>query len=76
MIMKRNQTPTQHEIDKTRALYHYYKNKPDLLSKCKSEVLKYELEKLKSESKRIRDSDKINVFLDIHPEYRRYFKKD
>ena len=62
-------------IDKKRALYHYYKSKPDLLSKCKSEVIKKELEDLKSKSAIRSYNDKVRRFLDQHPEYNDHFMK-
>ena len=64
------------EIDRKRALYHYYKKRPDLLSKCKSEVLKKELEDLKARSAVKSYNEKVRRFLDQHPEYRREFKNE
>ena len=64
------------DIDRKRALYHYYRKKPDLLSKCKSEVLKKELEDLKSISSLESERCKVNKFLALHPEYSKRFKKE
>lgn len=64
------------EIDRKRALYHYYKKRPDLLSRCKSEVLKKELEDLKRISYIESERCKIKRFLVLHPEYSNVFEKD
>ena len=64
------------EIDRKRALYHYYKKRPDLLSRCKSEVLKKELEDLKVKSYIESERCKIKRFLVLHPEYSNVFEKD
>ena len=53
-----------------------YKNKPDLLSKCKSEVLKKELEDLKSISSLESERCKVNRFLALHPEYSKILKRE
>jgi len=63
------------DIDRKRALYHYYKKKPDLLSKCKAEVLKEELEQLKKLSLLEAERCKIKKFLALHPEYKDRFEK-
>ena len=62
-------------IDRKRALYHYYKSKPDLLSKCKSEVIKKELEGLKARSAVKSYNEKVRRFLDQHPEYNDQFMR-
>ncbi len=63
-------------IDRKRALYHYYKKRSDLLSRCKSEVLKKELEDLKVKSYIESERCKIKRFLALHPEYSNVFEKD
>ena len=63
------------DIDRKRALYHYYKKRPDLLSRCKSEVLKKELEDLKARSVVKSYNEKVRRFLDQHPEYNDHFMK-
>lgn len=63
------------EIDKKRALMHYYRNKPDLLSKCQAEVLKHELEQMKANNEMIRKEQKLARFLSRHPEYQHLFQK-
>lgn len=55
------------DIDRKRALYHYYKKRPDLLSRCKSEVLKKELEDLKIKSYIGSERCKIKRFLGFTP---------
>ena len=62
------------KINRTRSLMHYYKSKPDLLSKCKYEVLSNELMQLKKQKKNILNDRKVHVFLQRHPEYRERFK--
>ena len=62
-------------IDRKRALYHYYRKKPDLLSKCKSEVIKQELEDLKVRSAMKSYNEKVRRFLDQHPEYNDHFMR-
>ena len=62
-------------IDRKRALYHYYKKRPDLLSKCKSEVIKKELEDLKSKSAIRSYNEKVRRFLDQYPEYNDHFMR-
>ena len=64
------------EIDRKRALYHYYKKRADLLSRCKSEVLKKELEDLKVKSYIESERYKIKRFLVLHPEYSNVFEKE
>ena len=62
-------------IDRKRALYHYYRKRPDLLSKCKSEVIKKELEDLKVRSAMKSYNEKVRRFLDQHPEYNDHFMR-
>ena len=61
-------------IDRERGLYHYYKSKPDLLSKCKAEVHKAKLEELKKQSAIRSYSEKVKRFVDQYPEYREVLK--
>ena len=61
-------------IDRERGLYHYYKSKPDLLSKCKCEVHKARLEELKKQSAIKSYADKVNRFIEQYPEYREVLK--
>ena len=63
------------DIDKKRALYHYYKNKDDLLSKCQAEVLHHELQELKRNNEMIRKEQKLARFLSRHPEYSNLFNR-
>jgi len=63
-----------HEIDRLRSSYHYYRKKPDLLSICRSEVIKEEIERLKSINKTDRESEKKRVFLKQYPEYKERLK--
>lgn len=60
-------------IDRKRSLYHYYRKRSDLLSKCKAEVVLSELEELRSIRKNHLYNDKVRVFLDKHPEYQDKF---
>lgn len=62
------------EIDRKRALYHYYKKRPDLLSRCKAEVHKKQLEELKKQSAIRSYSEKVKRFVDQYPEYREVLK--
>ena len=62
------------KINRTRSLMHYYKQKPDLLSRCQYEVLVNELEQLKKQKRAILNDRKVHVFLQKHPEYREVFK--
>ena len=62
------------KINRTRSLMHYYKSKPDLLSKCQYEVLAHELTELKRKKKAMLESHKVRVFLQKHPEYEGRFK--
>ena len=62
-------------IDRKRALYHYYRKRSDLLSKCKSEVIKKELEDLKARSAVKSYNEKVRRFLDQHPEYNDQFMR-
>ena len=68
--MSKNRTPLQKQIDRERGLYNYYKKKSDLLSKCKMEVHKSNLERLKKESAIISYNAKIERFFDQYPEYK------
>lgn len=68
-------TPLQISIDKERALYHYYRHKHDLLSRCKCEVHKHKLEELKKQSAIESYQQKVNKFLQQYPEYKDEFKK-
>ena len=61
-------------INRTRSLMHYYKSKPDLLSKCQYEVLAHELVELKRKKKAMLESHKVRVFLQKHPEYAHKFQ--
>lgn len=61
------------KINRTRSLMHYYKSKPDLLSKCQYEVLANELAQLKKQKKNILNDRKVHVFLQRHPEYKERF---
>ena len=62
------------KINRTRSLMHYYKSKPDLLSKCKCEVLVNELTRLKKQKKNMLNDRKVNIFLQKYPEYKEVFK--
>ena len=62
------------KINRTRSLMHYYKSKPDLLSRCQYEVLSNELTRLKKQKRAILNDRKVHVFLQKHPEYREVFK--
>ncbi len=53
---------------------HYYKQKPDLLSKCQYEVLVNELNQLKKQKKNLLNDRKVHIFLQKHPEYKEVFK--
>ena len=61
-------------IDRERGLYHYYKGKPDLLSKCKCEVHKKQLEELKKQSAIRSYNEKVKRFVDQYPEYTEVLK--
>ena len=61
-------------IDRERGLYHYYKSKPDLLSKCKAEVHKAKLEELKKRSAIRSYSEKVKRFVDQYPQYKEILK--
>jgi len=60
-------------INRTRSLMHYYKSKPDLLSKCQYEVLANELNQLKKQKRAILNDRKVHVFLQKYPEYKERF---
>lgn len=62
------------KINRTRSLMHYYKSKPDLLSRCQYEVLSHELAQLKQKKKAMLESHKVKVFLQKHPEYAHKFQ--
>ncbi len=62
------------QINRTRSLMHYYKSKPDLLSRCQYEVLFNELARLKKQKKNMLNNRKIRIFLQRHPEYKERFK--
>ena len=62
------------KINKVRSLMHYYKSKPDLLSRCQYEVLSNELMQLKRQKKAMLENHKVKVFLLKHPEYKEIFK--
>ena len=64
----------QCQIDKERALMHYYKSKPDLLSKCKYEVHKAKLEDLKKCSAIESYNEKVKRFIEQHPQYKETLK--
>ena len=61
------------KINRTRSLMHYYKQKPDLLSKCQYEVLANELSQLKKQKRAILNDRKVHVFLQKYPEYKERF---
>ena len=61
------------KINRTRSLMHYYKSKPDLLSKCQYEVLANELSQLKKQKKNMLNDRKVNIFLQKYPEYKERF---
>ena len=61
------------KINRTRSLMHYYKSKPDLLSKCQYEVLANELNQLKKQKRAILNDRKVHVFLQKYPEYKERF---
>lgn len=61
------------KINRTRSLMHYYKSKPDLLSKCQYEVLANELNQLKKQKRAILNDRKVHVFLQKYPEYKKRF---
>ena len=63
-------------IDRERGLYHYYKSKPDLLSKCKAEVHKKQLEDLKRKSVIESYNQKVNRFLEQNPQYKEVLKNE
>ena len=63
-------------IDRERGLYHYYKSKPDLLSKCKAEVHKKQLEDLKRKSAIESYNAKVQRFLNQYPQYKEEFKNE
>jgi hypothetical protein len=62
------------KINRTRSLMHYYKSKPDLLSRCQAEVLANELAQLKKQKKSMLNDRKVHIFLQRHPEYKEVFK--
>ena len=62
------------KINRTRSLMHYYKHKPDLLSKCQYEVLSNELAQLKKQKQNMLNNRKIHIFLQKHPEYKEVLK--
>lgn len=62
------------QINRTRSLMHYYKSKPDLLSKCQYEVLAHELSDLKRKKKAMLNDHKVKLFLQKYPEYEGRFK--
>lgn len=68
-------SPIQVSIDKERALMHYYKHKPDLLSKCKMEVHKHKLDELKKRSAIESYNQKVQRFIDQYPEYKEELTK-
>ena len=51
------------KINRTRSLMHYYKSKPDLLSKCQYEVLANELSQLKKQKKNKKNKKKVKNIL-------------
>ncbi len=53
---------------------HYYRHKPDLLSKCQYEVLVNELTRLKKQKKNMLNDRKVHIFLQKYPEYKERFK--
>ena len=61
------------KINRTRSLMHYYKSKPDLLSKCQYEVLANELNQLKKQKKNMLNDRKVHIFLQKYPEYKERF---
>lgn len=61
------------KINRTRSLMHYYRSKPDLLSKCQYEVLANELSQLKKQKKNMLNDRKVNIFLQKYPEYKERF---
>ena len=61
-------------IDRERGLYHYYKSKPDLLSKCKAEVHKKQLEELKRKSVIKSYNEKVKRFVEQYPQYKETLK--
>lgn len=63
-------------IDRERGLYHYYKSRPDLLSKCKAEVHKKQLEDLKRKSVIESYNQKVNRFLEQNPQYKEVLKNE
>ena len=67
-------SPLSIQIDRERGLYHYYKSKPDLLSKCKAEVHKAKLEELKKRSAIRSYSEKVKRFVDQYPQYKEILK--
>lgn len=62
------------QIDRERGLYHYYKSRPDLLSKCKAEVHKTKLEELKKQSAIRSYSEKVKRFVEQYPQYKEILK--
>ena len=60
-------------INRTRSLMHYYKSKPDLLSKCQYEVLEHELQQLKKQKKNMLNDRKVHIFLQKYPEFKDRF---
>lgn len=67
-------TPLQIFIDRERALYHYYRHKHDLLSRCKCEVHKHTLEELKKQSEIESYNQKVNRFIEQYPQYKETLK--
>ena len=67
-------SPLSIQIDRERGLYHYYKSKPDLLSKCKAEVHKAKLEELKKKSAIKSYQEKVNRFIEQYPHYKETLK--
>lgn len=61
------------KINRTRSLMHYYKQKPDLLSRCQAEVLEHELNQLKRRKKNMLHDKKVHVFLSKYPEFKDRF---
>lgn len=73
VVPMKSKTITQMAIDKERALYHYYRHKHDLLSRCKCEVHKHKLEELKKQSAIESYQQKVSRFIDQYPEYKDQF---
>ena len=63
------------EIDRLRSSYHYYKKKPDLISKCHAECILSDMNDLKALKKAIKFQERKEDFLKKYPQYRDILSK-